>query len=471
MKLSLILEAIDKMTAPVRKATGAVSSLDKSMDQASKPVARLSAATTATGVAIGRLAKPAMAAANAVDRVGGSVSKASSPMARLSGLVTRTTVDHERLGKMATRTGEAIGTGLRRIGIGIIFAAGALSTLPVAFASAVVQAGMKYDKGFANKVTAVTSKLQMTFMSFLLNIGQAGVFDMIVSKLQLVSAWIDRMAANGSLARWANQIGQALTSAGQWLSSIDWPKVAADIFGVAKAIFAVGQFLATLGGGGLSGLFNVAIVAIIAKVSIGLYSVGAALGVVSIAGAPLWAVVGVIGALAAGAFLVWRNWDSVKAGIAGAWDWIKVKAGEAVDGITGFFSGMWGGIKSAFSAGVAMLWNGLPLWFRGIITGASFVVRAVTSAVNERQMPSGAAPRPARGATPRIAPVSPLRPLKMSAPLATSKPSSRPMAPPGNATVTLHVTSDRGVKVQPTKIAAKEMDVYVNRGRMMGPFA
>ncbi|MET0362948.1 MAG: hypothetical protein ABW048_14495 [Sphingobium sp.] len=441
MKLSLILEAIDRMTAPVRKATGAVSGL-----------------TSAT-------------------------KRATGPMARLSSLVQRTAVDHERLGRMATRTGQAIGTGLRRIGIGMIFAAGALSTLPIAFASAVFKAGMHFDKGFAAKVTAVTAKLQASFASFLVKIGNAGVFDMIVAKLQAVSGWVDRMAANGSLDRWAKQIGQALTNLGNWLGTIDWIGVASDIFGIAKAIFAVGQFLANIGGGGLAGLFNVGIVAVIAKMSVGLYSLGAALGVVSIAGAPLWAVVGVIGALAAGAFLVWRNWDSVKAGIAGAWDWIKTKAGEAVEGIVSFFSGMWGGIKSAFAAGVQMLWNTLPAWFRGIISGTAFVVRTVTSAIGNLAPQAGPSNRPARGATPHTAPQVPMRslkagptlkmapPLKHGPPLASAAPKKGRPEQGGTAMVKVHVTTDKGLTARPTKVAAKGMHAEVNVGRAMGHFA
>ncbi len=92
--------------------------------------------------------------------------------------------------------------------------------------------------------------------------------------------------------------------------------------------------------------------------------------------------------LAGAAYLVWKNWDGIKAGaillwqdisaaVVAAWEWIKSKAGviwdavsgrirAVVDGVKAYLSGAWAVITGIFSgdggrirAGLQMMWNGV----------------------------------------------------------------------------------------------------------------
>jgi hypothetical protein len=64
-------------------------------------------------------------------------------------------------------------------------------------------------------------------------------------------------------------------------------------------------------------------------------------------------------------------------------------------------------------------------------------------------------------------------PSKGAAPGRTLPPVNRNATPraPGNAKISLHVTTDRGVSVAPTRMKASGLDVSVTTGRAMGPFA
>lgn len=74
-------------------------------------------------------------------------------------------------------------------------------------------------------------------------------------------------------------------------------------------------------------------------------------------------VVLLLTAVAALAFIVWKNWDTIIAKLTAAWS-----------GLGAFFGRMWEGIKEAFRSGVAAVWNSLPAWFRGVLTGARFAI-------------------------------------------------------------------------------------------------
>lgn len=472
MKLSLIIEAIDRATAPVSKIVKANKSLGASSQAASTSVGSLGrkiSTTAKEGAGAGRaLATTASNVAN----VGRQASRAETGIGRLarqlrvlsrrpSLLIVRTKVDQRALSRFAEGVGRWAGGLGVAIGAGVGTAFAASITLPLTLARAALDAGVRLDKGFASKLTIISKKLSGTWDGFLLKVGKAGVFDFVIAKLTELSAWVDKLAASGQLDKWAKSIAASVIEIGNVIASVNWTAVAADVFEIAKAIGALGKFIAALGGGGLGGLFNVAIVAIIGKIGFALYGLGAALGVVSIAGAPLWLVVGAIAGLAAGAFLVYRNWSSIQAGLSAVWEGIKNRVASAVSAIIAFYGGMWTQIKSAFATGAAMIWNSLPLWLRGIFSGTAFVIRTVAGAISG-QTSRASSPSLNRPSAP------PLRPLRTGPPV-TFSPTQRqaPSARPGNAQVSLHITTDPGVKVRPTKLAANGVDLAVNRGRAM----
>ncbi|MFB0874565.1 MULTISPECIES: tape measure protein [unclassified Sphingobium] len=65
---------------------------------------------------------------------------------------------------------------------------------------------------------------------------------------------------------------------------------------------------------------------------------------------------------------------------------------------------------------------------------------------------------------PRLAPAVPRPSAGTRAPL-------KPAAPAAKGEIKLHVTTDKGVSVRPTKVAATNLDLEVNTGRAMGGFA
>ena len=199
----------------------------------------------------------------------------------------------------------------------------------------------------------------------LLDIGEGGFLASVRKQLQRLLAWLEKLKADGTLKRWVDQASAELVRLANFVASIDWVGVARDIAGIARAIGSVVGWLERLGSV-FGWLFNLAVVAVIARISFGLYALASALRVVSIAGAPLAGLVTVIGLLAAGAFLVWLNWST----IAGFFS-------NMVDTVLGHIRRLWPAARDMFRTGVQALWNALPAWFRGILTGASFVVRAI----------------------------------------------------------------------------------------------
>ncbi|WP_366655376.1 phage tail tape measure protein [Fodinicurvata sp. EGI_FJ10296] len=127
--------------------------------------------------------------------------------------------------------------------------------------------------------------------------------------------------------------------------------------------------------------------------------IGAALGVTRMATglalmlSPVGLVIGAVAALAAGAYLIYSNWDSVAAWFSGLWNWLSETVGGALSAITGF---LWdwhpgaivaravnGIVESLFGIdmfalgrewigaladGVSGAWNSFTDWLTGAIT-------------------------------------------------------------------------------------------------------
>lgn len=375
-------------------------------------------------------------------------------------LVVRTHVNTLALDRFRARAGVWGGRIGRLIGIGVGAAFASAVTIPAILARAALDAGMKLDKGFGDKVKGITGKLSASFNTFLLKVGKAGVFDFVIAQLTRLSAWVDKISKNGQLDAWAKRVAASIVAIGATLASVDWSNVASDVVSIAKAIGKVVSVASALGGGGVGGFFNIAVVAVIGKISIGLYGLATALGVVSIAGAPLWLVVGVIAAIAAGAFLLWRNWDTVTAAVGAAWDWLVGKISGAVQSILATITTLWSDAKKAFLDGVNAIWNALPAWFRGALTGAGFVIKAALNPVGT--IKSLTAPLPAQA--PRAATG------RASSPLAVGPTGARQAAPaPGKVAVQIELKGSGAQHANVQQVSATgNVTASVHRGYAMG---
>ncbi len=199
----------------------------------------------------------------------------------------------------------------------------------------------------------IMANLADWWTNFQRRIGEAGVFDHVKEKL---AGFLDKLnALNGTKTNeWAQKISAALIRLFDALwnlaEKIDWVKVA------DGATWIVSNF---------ENLINLGVAAWIASTILGLNGLAGAFGLVGFAAAPLWAIIGVVAILAAGAFLLWRNWGT----IGPKWDAFWAGAAKRLDNFVALNKFFWETLKSNFSDGVSKLWNILPPWFQGLIKG------------------------------------------------------------------------------------------------------
>ncbi len=200
-------------------------------------------------------------------------------------------------------------------------------------------------------MSGILSNLKGMASGFSLKVANAGIFDKIKGKLSNLLARLEQLESNGTLDRWAKNVSDWMGRVVDMIGKIDFGKLRAPIADIASILSLVGGIARFVIDN--FGLFNTIVVIAVGKAAFSLYGLAAALGVVSVAGAPLWLVVGVIAAIAAGAILVWKNWDS----------------------IVGWFKRTWASLKATFSAGAAALWNSLPWWLQKIFQGVAFAIK------------------------------------------------------------------------------------------------
>lgn len=182
-----------------------------------------------------------------------------------------------------------------------------------------------------------------------------------------VTAWI--AAHRPELIAKVNVVVAQL-SAG--LAKVDWVQFAE---GVGKAIVGVVKLFEMIGG--LHGIITGVGVAAILQFTASIFSIGTTFAtMIGVASGPIGWIILAVGALATGAFLLWRNWDKVAK----------------------WFGGVWTRIKTAFADGATAVWNSLPPWLRMIFKGVAFAVKfaaGAAGAVTGAATASGARPQPA----------------------------------------------------------------------------
>jgi hypothetical protein len=315
--------------------------------------------------------------------------------------------------------------------------------------------------------------------NFQLDVGAAGFFDLVKGRLQQLLDRINVLAANGTLKRWAQETSRFLVDLANKLMAIDWNRVWNALKGIGSALALIGSFFAAVQS--TFGIFNVVIALVIGKIALSLYGLATALGLVSIAGAPIWAIVAIVGILAFGAVKLWQNWGT----------------------ISDKFATMWTAIKKTFAAAGPAIWASLPVWLRGIFSGASFAIKLVGNLFSGGAPAPGApAGRPAapgsggallRGGRPAPAFV-PRRPawaapgrLGSAAPVGADRrgpgarsPRTAAFGPAmrqqplvlrqsseSRVAIDLNVKTDRGTTAKPTRMASNgATSVSVNRGAL-----
>jgi hypothetical protein len=228
------------------------------------------------------------------------------------------------------------------------------------------------------------SNLGDAWSNFTLAVMQSSPFQWLQDQLRDLLALINRLQEDGTLARWAQETGAAITRAFQAMRDFvigteDTPGVLVRMRRAAEAVWRVlGPVVDRIGG------FETALIAIgvvilgpvvtaLAALTSALLAFGAAMLLT-----PAGWFLAAVAAIAAAAYLVYENWEDIAAffgriwaGIRRVWDseqvvWLRETlagafelAASAVraawEPIESFFSALWSGISGAFSAGWAVI--------------------------------------------------------------------------------------------------------------------
>lgn len=208
---------------------------------------------------------------------------------------------------------------------------GAIQDLITLMGERAAGASDKMSKTWAGMTSNMADHWQQ-FQTMILN---AGLFEWMKGKLRSILDVIDQMKADGALQEWATKIGQSIQTAleSAWTTATRLVEVGGQ----------VGDFLSKAAewAGGWDNLAialgAVAFAPTLVATAQGIIMI--AKGIAMLSAALMANPVGLaIAAIAAGAYLIYANWDAVKPYFVGIWNGIKAAAETA-----------WNWIKTAFS--------------------------------------------------------------------------------------------------------------------------
>ncbi|WP_298173946.1 tape measure protein [Novosphingobium sp.] len=96
----------------------------------------------------------------------------------------------------------------------------------------------------------IISNLKGAWTNFLVMVAQAGVFDIVKGKLQQLLDWVSKLAADGTLQKWAKQISDwlevAVQKADDFVNKTDWNYVLGQIEQIATAASLLADAVITI---------------------------------------------------------------------------------------------------------------------------------------------------------------------------------------------------------------------------------
>ncbi len=163
------------------------------------------------------------------------------------------------------------------------------------------------------------AQLKKLLYMFQAGVGGSGVVDWATGQINRLITVVNKASRDGSLARWQKQISDFMISTGnsiiKFVQATDWSAVGANLKIVGGAVAGIATALgtvATLGGGGISGLMNLFVATKVigfTNAIVGLVSpLGTLAGVLlglDVAVSPLAAITGGLGLLAGAMYLVY----------------------------------------------------------------------------------------------------------------------------------------------------------------------
>ncbi|EPG3660813.1 hypothetical protein OGQ47_006152, partial [Pseudomonas aeruginosa] len=270
----------------------------------------------------------------------------------------------------------------------------------------------------------------------------AGLFDRMKDGLGRLLDTIDRMAASGELGAWADRVGKGMlrfadgawqvgtamanvsstvaNAVGGWqnlvylLAALKFAPLISSVVSLGGALIGAGSALATfMGAGATASTLGPKILAMTKTMGGALAAGGSAFakaavvmgGALKAVGVAMWAlaanpatwiIVGIGAAVAGAAYLIWRNWEPIKAFFLGLWAEVKAGFSGGFAGIAklildfsplGLFYRAFAGVMNYFGVDMpakfsdfgSMLMQGMV---RGITNGLAAVKGAITGAAD-----------------------------------------------------------------------------------------
>lgn len=113
----------------------------------------------------------------------------------------------------------------------------------------------RFGGGMARQATTlfgIISNLKDMWTNFLLQVADAGVFDVVKKDLEALLGRVNELAKNGELKRWAEAVSDRLQRAWKWgksfVENTDWDQVGKDLRDIAEAVMAVADAVLWLKG-------------------------------------------------------------------------------------------------------------------------------------------------------------------------------------------------------------------------------
>lgn len=260
------------------------------------------------------------------------------------------------------------------------------------------------QKIMSDRFSGAMDKLSSTWDGMLSNMGDiwvqfqlaimnAGLFDWMKSKLELVLSTINRMAEDGTFQVWAEYISSRIVM----VLSAAWSFAS----GVYEILSRLGQYL-SMAAEYVGGWERLAI--ILASLTVAPILISTAAGIVQIAmglsmlSAALLAnpIALAIAAIVAGAVLIYTNWEPIKAFFLDLWGsissaasagWAAVKSAVvgAVEAIPAIVTGAWETVKTVLAWHPAVLiiqnWDAIPAAVSMAVDAAFAAVKAVWDSI------------------------------------------------------------------------------------------
>lgn len=236
------------------------------------------------------------------------------------------------------------------------------------YGGAMVNLSSKWD-GMISNLADLWGKFELAIMN-------AGLFDWMQGKLRTILETLDKLQASGDFDRWAAKIGGTIQTVlmSAWSFATRTLEVLEKLSGYLRSAAAyVGGWerLAVVLAGFAFAPTLIATAAGLVQIAVGLTMIGAALA----ANPYVLAITVAVTAVAAGAALIYANWDKIAAFFSNVWTSIAAGAQAAWQGVKNWIgfdpvaalSVGW----SSLSATISKWWDSLPsLEWSAIVSGA-----------------------------------------------------------------------------------------------------